>query len=222
MKKNIHLLSFVLVFILIFSHQKTQAQKWKTDGNVLVGGEILGSTNNFPLTIVTNNNTRMTIESDPDGFVGIGTTNPNANLHVNSAAGKDALRVQVNGLTKLFVDDGGGVSVGSSSIPPANGLHVSGNAGIGTTAPGVKLHVVGGTDASPASGGYIVAGNTSGANVVIDENEIMARTDSAASALFLNHNGGNLIINGTNAAGNVGIGLTSPTSKLHVVGNIFA
>ena len=57
-----------------------------------------------------------------------------------------------------------------------------------------------------------------GANIAIDDNEIMARDNGAASALFLNHNGGNLIFNGTTAGGsNVGIGTTSPVSDLHVV-----
>jgi hypothetical protein len=89
--------------------------------------------------------------------------------------------------------------------------------GIGISTPAVKLQVLNGTDASPAGGGYIVAGSTSGANVVIDENEIMARSNGATSALFLNHNGGNLIIDGTNSGSNVGIGTTSPTADLHIV-----
>ena len=77
------------------------------------------------------------------GGVGIGTGSPNTRLHVNSDAGENPFRVQVNGLSKLYVDNGGGVSVGSSAIPPSNGLYVSGNVGLGTTAPSQKLHVIG-------------------------------------------------------------------------------
>jgi len=54
--------------------------------------------------------------------------------------------------------------------------------------------------------------------LVIDENEIMARNNGSAAPLFLNHNGGNVLINGTNVDGtNVGIGTTTPGSDLHIV-----
>src|SRR5438105_96439 len=85
-------------------------------------------------------------------------------------------------------------------VPPANGLFASGSVGIGTTAPAVKLHVIGGSDASPGGGGFIVTGSTTAANISIDDNEIMARSNGATSSLFLNQNGGNLIFNGTNAS----------------------
>jgi len=63
----------------------------------------------------------------------------------------------------------------------------SGNAGIGTTAPAVKLQVDGGTDASLANGtGYMVLGSESGTNLVLDDNEIMARNNGAGSTLYLN------------------------------------
>ncbi|NUL82770.1 MAG: hypothetical protein HUU60_08630 [Armatimonadetes bacterium] len=90
--------------------------------------------------------------------------------------------------------------------------------GVGTTQPESKLHVNGGTDSEPDGGGYIVSGSAIGTNISIDNNEIMARNNGAISTLFLNHNGGDVLINGLNGAGNVGIGLTSPATKLHVEG----
>jgi hypothetical protein len=152
--------------------------------------------------------------------VGIGTQFPNSKLHVNTtAAGQNGLRVQIAGSTKFLVANGGGASVGSLTTPPVNGLFVAGNAGIGTSAPAVKLQVSGGADASPAGGGFIVSGSVSGANIAIDDNEIMARSNGAASNLFLNHNGGNLLINGTNSTtsgGNVGIRTTAPAVDVHL------
>jgi len=70
--------------------------------------------------------------------------------------------------------------------------------------------VNGGTDAEPGSGGYIVAGSLSGANIAIDNNEIMARNDSATSTLYLNNDGGDLAM--CVASGNVMIGTTTPAT----------
>lgn len=56
------------------------AQTWRLNGNTMTGAEILGSKNAFPIRFVTNNQQRMTINTD--GRVGIGTTTPTAFLHV--------------------------------------------------------------------------------------------------------------------------------------------
>lgn len=76
----------------------------------------------------------------------------------------------------------------------SGGSHITGSVGIGTGNPEVKLHVAGGTDANLIGGGYIVCGSTSSLNVVIDNNEIMARNDMNAANLTLNNDGGNVII----------------------------
>ena len=82
--------------------------------------------------------------------------------------------------------------------------------GIGTTTPKARLHIEGGDDASPSRHGYLVNGPISGTNLVIDNNEIMARNNGATSALYLNAEGGN-----------VGVNVTAPPSaNLHVKGSV--
>ena len=95
----------------------------------------------------------------------------------------------------------------------------SGYLGIGLTAPTVKLQVDAGSSATLASGGYFMTGNSSTYNMVFDRDDIMARNNGAASDLNLNYNGGNVIINGSNSTGNVGIGTISPTARLEVINN---
>jgi hypothetical protein len=93
----------------------------------------------------------------------------------------------------------------------------NGDAGIGTASPGVRLHVVGGSDASATGGGFLQIGPTRGQNVVVDDNEIMARDNGAAARLNLNAEGGDVAIV-AGGGGNVGIGTNSPAFLLEVDG----
>jgi hypothetical protein len=84
--------------------------------------------------------------------------------------------------------------------------------GVGTTTPNTKLHVADGTEATLASGtGFVVVGNNAATNLVVDDNEVQARNNGAASALLLQPQ-----------AGNVGVGtlLTAPASKLQIAGGV--
>jgi formylglycine-generating enzyme required for sulfatase activity len=88
------------------------------------------------------------------GNVGVGAT-PNSRLHVNGDGIDPSLRVQVNGSSKLIVDGNGGTAIGESAVPPANGLYVSGNVGIGITlgtTPSTELEVAGTVTATAFSG----------------------------------------------------------------------
>jgi len=97
----------------------------------------------------------------------------------------------------------------------------AGYVGIGTSTPASRLHLYGGTDSSLAGGGFLITGDVAGTNISMDNNEIMARNNAAASTLFLNHEGGNVAISAA-GAGNVGIGTSSPGYRLHAVGDVAA
>ncbi len=62
-----------------------------------------------------------------DGDVGINTTAPVADLHVEGTTDGDLFRVRIDGQTKLMVKDNGGTSIGTLNIPPDNGLRVQGD-----------------------------------------------------------------------------------------------
>lgn len=167
------------------------------------------------------NNTGDRFVIDSAGQIGIGTTDPLARLHINSNTGEDPLRVRVNGLTKFYVNSAGGVTIGASTTPPASGLYVIGNVGIGTSVPSVKLNVTGGTDATLSGGGNIISGSLGSTNLVIDDNEIQARNNGNANTLLLNNDGGDVNISSNallvkSSNNYVGIGTASPAVRLHV------
>ncbi len=74
----------------------------------------------------------------------------------------------------------------------------NGNVGVGINTPATKLQVTGGSDASlVATSGYMVTGNTGSTNLVFDDNEIVARNNGANATLYLQNEGGALIVGGT-------------------------
>lgn len=144
--------------------------------------------------------------------IGNGALDFNGGGDSNTALGHDAdvSHSSINNATAI----GANASVGTSnslvlgSINGINGATASVNVGIGTTMPTVRLHIEGGSDAGIAGGGFIQAGVSTGLNIAIDNNEIMARNNGAAANLLLNNDGGN-----------VGIGRGPVTNTLEVDGN---
>src|SRR4051812_36589642 len=125
MKKGLPV--FLLSLLLSFN---LTAQNWLTAGNALGANGTLGTTTNFSVVFKSNNSERGRLTNG--GLWGFGTTGPDSKVHINSASGQIPLRVQVNASTKFLAYSNGGVSIGSGSTPPANGLFVSGSVGIGT------------------------------------------------------------------------------------------
>jgi hypothetical protein len=76
------------------------------------------------------------------GGVGIGTNEPDSQLHVNALVGEDPLRAQIDGQTAFSVSSNGGVAIGGFTIlTPVNGLYVAGRTGLGTAIPERDLHI---------------------------------------------------------------------------------
>lgn len=195
------------------------------DGGDVVQGSIEygagpGLLDPIAMRFATGGQTRMSI--DTAGAVGIGVVSPQAPLHVAGSILSDAEIRSASPAkdSEVFLGwaaDGNGadmarIRIGGSGVGASNGLDIqrvanvslmrilnSGNVGIGTTLPEVRLHVAGGGDVSPAGGGFFVLGGTGSANLGMDNNEIMARSNGAPATLYFNNEGGDVRI-GQNAS----------------------
>lgn len=165
------------------------------------------------------------------GDVGIGTSKPQAKLHVfegsdvqltgggfivagelkqgNLAIDQNEIQARNNGSASLLKinDLGGDVNIGTGSlfVKSSNGF-----VGIGNYSPEVRLHVTNGDDLTLSGGGTIVVGTLNTINLGIDNNEIQGRNNGSASLLKINEFGGDvnigdgkLIVSGN--SNNVGI-----------------
>ena len=180
------------------------------------------------------------------GNVGIGTSSPNYKLEIlnvgfSAGTGYDTLNsaesTSSKGIKLGYYINAGGTAVqegrvkSSGSIPLAIGttnypqaiyaLDTNGNVGIGTTSPGSLLHVSGnGANITVTNSSNSLSTNLSGNNL----------TFNRAGFSYINQAtvGGNILFqmsnssaNDTNAMtilanGNVGIGTTNPTERLHI------
>ncbi len=216
-----------------------------TNGNVGIGTTIPFA----PLSLGGGNaNTKLALwqGSGANDLMGFGIGPNQFRLHLHHSGNRFSFLNAPNGTEMMTILGSGNVGIGTSS--PSQRLHVvgngafTGNLGVGTTSPSQRLHVegvsyfngnVGIGTSSPAARLSLGEGNAntklalwqgSGANdlmgfgvgtgqfifhLVLGDNRFS----------FLDAPAGNELVT-ILGNGNVGIGTTSPTERLHVNGNI--
>ena len=163
------------------------------------------------------------------GNVGIGTNAPAARLDVAGSFECDSLKLNGNGaaLGNILTSDASGAAIWAppptSSQWTTNGTHIgyqgAGNVGIGTTSPGQKLTVVADSASGADARQILVRGATDanrqlllGYQTTGDYGSIQSVHQNVAVTPLVLQPGG----------GNVGIGTTTPASKLDVAGMVTA
>jgi len=147
------------------------------------------------------------------GGVGIGTTDPNERLTLDGAFRLVRIAVPSETADRLYNQGGvlywsgspvGGSTVGTWETDGTDVFRTSGNVGIGTDTPLAQLHINGTLGA--LSGGLAFGDGDTGFYEASDDNLRFQTLGSDQVTIT--------------SAGNVGIGTTSPSEKLDVVGSL--
>ena len=134
--------------------------------------------------------------TEGDGKVGVGNTNP-------------TYQVDVVG-TGNFTQDG----------------YFGGDVGIGTSSPATKLHVIGGISGHDITGSSFIQGDAKANEFYAVKVNRSAASNNSVD--IWDQNGAGVVIGATasektltvDAGGNVGIGTVSPSTELHLVGDM--
>jgi hypothetical protein len=184
-----------------------------------------------PMVFATTNTERMRITSG--GLVGIGTSSPSSMLHINTTSSSQTsmflttawggtsvqMRLNANETTQQFnlaLESNHPMAFWTNSTEKMR-ITSGGNVGIGTSSPTNKLHLV--NDGNTVAAFRITDTNANGSFLVLNASD----TDSGiiangASAIPLDFYTGGSVRMRITSGGNVGIGTSSPSSKLQIDG----
>ena len=185
---------------------------WSSYGDIQIKGNSSGSAG---LRADQVDTTIMTLKGN--GNVGIGT-DPGAKLTVSGPASSVNLGGGSTGSAALYVNSTSG-HVGEMIQVLKNGaikmyMANDGKLGLGTSSPTRELDVNGSVRFSVNTDNHDTYIFTTGA---VDDGKMYIQDANSVNKVVLNTNGDSFF-----DGGNFGIGITSPTEKLHVSGNILA
>ena len=224
----------MLMGLLDDDHPQYAHLPGRAGGQILNGGTAAGD--DLTLDSTANASKGFVLLNPTGGNVGIGLSMPTSRLHVsgtgfplvtldssstqgtwlalgNSSAGGRYWQLVSTGSAngegpgKLLV--GQGLMANTLTTAPMT-IQPTGEVGIGISSPEIRLHVIGGTDVTGASGGFIQTGSSTGLNIGLDNNEMQARNNGVPANLTINAQGGNVIIGDQIPGGNLGIGVGNP------------
>jgi len=189
-------------------------------------GKAANGTSSSPLNVTTNQSL-LALRGDGYGATGYGANRASIGLIANENWTDTA-----QGTAIVFSTTLNGTTTGGERLRIDN----TGNVGIGTTAPGYKLAVSGGTGIVGQFSGRVIGGNAVNSNEFTTKSQLDALTSGTAGAFIQNGNsfgatavlgtndandlqletGGTTKLTIQNSTGNVGIGTTGPSALLHI------